>query len=200
MSISTYSELQSEAASWLHRSDLTAEIKQFIRLAEADLQVRAKLSEWETSASVAVTSGDGTLPSDFIHAISATWGSGNLSLKPVSLERLNEYREVLDSQQEPTFYAIFGSTLKLDTAYSATVTLTYRARFTPLSDSATTNSLLTQFPDAYLQGTLYQASVWLRDPEGIALHKPLFEEAVERVRRYTYDRKYGSAPLQMRAA
>ena len=77
MAIDTYALLQTEAASWLHRTDLTSEIAQFIRLAEADLQVRAKLTEWDTSATVAVTSGDGSLPSDFIHAISAAWGSGN---------------------------------------------------------------------------------------------------------------------------
>ena len=51
MALTTYSELQAAVASWLHRDDLTAQIPDFIRLAEADMQVRAKLSQWETEAS-----------------------------------------------------------------------------------------------------------------------------------------------------
>ena len=39
MAFTSYSDLQSEVASWLHRSDLTTEIKSFICLAEADLPV-----------------------------------------------------------------------------------------------------------------------------------------------------------------
>ena len=37
MSISTYAQLQAAVANWLHRTDLTAQIQDFIALAEARL-------------------------------------------------------------------------------------------------------------------------------------------------------------------
>ena len=45
MALANYSDLQASVASFLHRDDLTSEIPDFIKLAEADLQVRAKLSQ-----------------------------------------------------------------------------------------------------------------------------------------------------------
>ena len=48
MALSSYSDLKASVASWLHRDDLTTQIPDFICLAEADMQVRAKLSQWET--------------------------------------------------------------------------------------------------------------------------------------------------------
>ena len=189
MALSNYSELQASVASWLHRSDLTTQIKDFIALAEADLQVRAKLTQWDAEATLAISSGSASLPGDFAHAISLRYGTQTSILPYITPERLKHYDAQL-SAGEPGYYTIIGDTLRITPTTDGSVYLLYTARFTPLSDSATTNSLLTLFPDAYLQGSIAQAMVWLQDDVGAQRHGNLFEVAVQRIKKYMLDRKY----------
>ena len=198
MAFSTYSDLQSSIADWLHRSDLTAQIADFISLAEADMQVRAKLSQWDTEAPVVVTAGVGPLPSDFAHAISVRYGTQSGVLQYLSGEQFDGYAAA-NASGEPLFFTVRGTNLVLAPSATGTATLKYTARFTPLSISATTNSLLTLFPDAYLHGALAHAYSFLQNPQKVAEHMSLFEAAIRRIRNYMLDYKYPHG-LQMRAA
>jgi hypothetical protein len=189
MALSTYSELQSAVADWLHRSDLTTQIVDFIALAEADMQVRAKLSQWDTEAAVAVTSGSGSLPADFASAISATYGSQSGVLQFLSGAYFDNYNEYTESG-EPVAFTVRGANLLVAPAATGTVNLRYTARFTPLSGSATTNSLLQLFPDAYLNGTLMHACSWLNDNENMGKYAAVFEAAINRIRTYMLDYRY----------
>lgn len=197
MAIGTYAELQTAVASFLHRDDLTATIPDFIRLAEADLQVRAKLSQWDSSATVSLTSGSGSLPSDFAHAQSVYYGTDwvLLHLPAAQYDSL----AVAGESGDPEWFTIRGSSLHVYPYYTGDVTLKYAARFTPLSDSATTNSLLTLFPDAYLNGSLAQAANWTQDDAALTKYSALFEASVRRIRTYMLDHRYPDG-LQMRAA
>jgi len=198
MALSTYSELQAAVASWLHRGDLTTEIVDFIKLAEADMQVRARLEQWAASASVSLTAGVGDLPSDYHKAIAVTYGSGKYTLEYLPKAQFDGAASRAESS-EPAWYTIVGSKINVYPLVTGTVTLNYMAKFTNLSGTATTNSLLTLFPDAYLQGSLLQACIWARDTEGIGLHAPLFEAALSRVKKYVRDYSYPDG-LQMRVA
>lgn len=197
MALSTYSELQSAVASWLHRTDLTSQIQEFIRLAESDLQVRARLSQWDTSGTVSLTSGVGSLPSDFASAISLGYGT-SYTLDSLPTAKFNGIA-VIGEAGEPVYWTIRGSSLLVYPLYTGDVTLEYRARFTPLSDSATTNSLLTLFPDAYLHGALMHACDWDGNDAGLQKYGALFEGDIARVRKYIRDYKYPDTP-QMRVA
>lgn len=196
MALANYSDLQASVASFLHRDDLTAEIPDFIRLAEADLQVRAKLSQWDTSASVSLTNGVGSLPSDFTQAISATYGGGMYTLPYLPKAQFDNLAAGAESG-EPEWFTIRGESLMVYPYLTGTVTLSYTARFTALSGTATTNSLLTLFPDAYLHGSLMHANVWLRDDQGAGQMAALFEQDIGRIRKYMGEYKYPHG-LQMR--
>jgi len=198
MALSTYSDLQTTIAAFLHRDDLTDEIPDFIRLAEADLQVRAKLSQWDTSATVSLTTGVGSLPSDFAQAITVTYGAGDYTIDYLPNTQFDAYAAG-DESGEPEYFTIRGTSLRVYPYVTGDVTLAYTARFTALSNSATTNSLLTLFPDAYLHGSLASAYSFLMNPEKVAEHMSLFEGAVKRIRTYMLDYKYPHG-LQMRAA
>lgn len=197
MAIGTYAELQTAVASFLHRDDLTSTIPDFIRLAEADLQVRAKLSEWDASATVAMTSGSGALPSDFGHAQSVIlpedWVLQHLPAAQYDAVAVG------GDTGDPEWFTIRGSTLQVFPLYTGDLTLKYAARFTPLSTTATTNSLLTLFPDAYLNGSLAQAANWTQDDAALTKYSALFEASVRRIRTYMLDHRYPDG-LQMRAA
>lgn len=208
MAITTYSELQSAVASWLHRTDLTTQIPDFIALCEADLQVRANLDSFEASASVTITSGSGTLPSDFTQAYSAVFGTQTDSLQYIQPSQYDEFNARYGAG-EPAYYTTFSNTLKITPTQDGTVALSYMAGFTALSSTNTSNSILTLFPDAYLYGSLAQACIWTNDDVGLKRYGvlyagPNFPSAdarggvINRIRKYMLDRKYPQG-LQMRA-
>src|SRR5574343_656926 len=196
MALSPYTDLQAAIADWLHRDDLTTQIVDFIALAEADMQVRAKLSQWDTEATVSLTSGIGALPGDFASAISATYGSQTGTLTFRQGQYFDNYLEY-SGAGEPVAYTIRGSNVSVAPSATGDLLLRYTARFTPLSGSATTNSLLTLFPDAYLNGSLMHACSWLHDLEGMNKYAAVFEASITRIKKYMIDYKYSDG-LQMR--
>ncbi len=199
MAITTYTELKTAIGNFAHRDDaeFTARVDEFIDLAEADLQVRGKLGEFDTSASVAITTGSGPLPSDFMRATSVLIGGQSGTLQYITPDNYDGY-SAANASGQPLFYTVRGTTLLVTPSADGTVTLKYRARFTPLSDSATTNSLLTLFPDAYLSGAAMHAANWAKDQEEMNRQAALFEAAVRRIRSYMLEQKYPNG-LQMRA-
>lgn len=198
MAITTYSELQTAVQTWAHRGDLSAaQIQEFIALAEADMQVRAKLTQWEQNGTVTMTAGTGTLPSDFASMKSVQFSSDNGTLVQVSPAKFKFLASVTDSST-PIYYSIIADTLNIVPIATGTANILYTARFTPLSNSATTNSLLTLFPDCYLQGALAQFGIWSKDDVATQRHGTLFDAALSRVKKYTSDRRFGDAPLTMR--
>lgn len=194
MSISTYSELQTAVASWAHRSDLTSLIPDFIALCEADLAIRCKLVDLEGTASIAVTSGTGALPADYAGFRSAKWdGNPGRPLTYLTPDALNTVAQ----DGLPEFYSITGTSVKVAPGGSGTLVLTYHAKLTALSNLNTTNTLLTRYPDAYLQGTLVQLAAYARDTDGIGLHQGMYDAAVTRIKTDNQQRKH-PGPLQVR--
>lgn len=195
MAISTYAELQSLVASRLHRTDLTTEIQDAIRLAEAEMQVDCKLVEFESTATITVTSGSGSLPANFVGMRSIYWDDDTdhvLTYIPP---------DVFDSLRnstggEPYEYTISGSTLRVTEGATGSAVATYHAKFTALADG--TNSLLTNHPDAYLYGTLKHIAIHTRDTELLQLAGTLFNAAKDRITSNNKDRKH-AGPLQVRA-
>jgi hypothetical protein len=209
MAISTFAELKTAISNWSHRADLTStNLEEFIALAEADLQIRANLTQWDTETTITVTSGTGSLPADFQSMRSVRFGANDRQLTPISAAKY-DYLAGATEPAEPINYAIVGSDLRLVPSASGDATVLYVARFTPLSGSATTNSLLTLFPDAYLLGAMVQFSIWANDDLGAQKYGSLYAGpdfmqpqahagAVGRVSKYTSMRRYGDAPLVMR--
>jgi hypothetical protein len=209
MAISTFAELKTAISNWSHRADLTSSLlEEFISLAEADLQIRANLTQWDTEATVTVTSGAGSLPADFQSLRSVRFGANDRQLTAISPAK-GDYLVGATDPAEPINYFIVGSELRLVPIGTGDASILYVARFTPLSASATTNSLLTLFPDAYLLGSMVQYCIWANDDSNLQKYGSLFAGpdfmqpqshagAVGRVRKYTSMRRYGDAPLVMR--
>lgn len=200
MSITTYAELQTAVASWLHRTDLTDIIPDFITLAESrincDLQVNVK----ETEATLVTVAGQAyaALPSDFVSPISLKWRPSTDSIQQELPHVLPEQLQVSTSQTSPQMWAIDGATVSfgepLDQAY--TVILRYMGSLT-LSTTATTNWLLTNHPDAYLWGTLLEAAIYAQDSDNINLYGSKFENSMKYVKRK--ENRSRDVPLRMDA-
>jgi hypothetical protein len=195
MSISTYSELQTAVASWAHRSDLTSLIPDFIALCEADLAIRCKLVDFEGTASVSVSAGTGALPADYAGFRAAKWDAN--PDRPLTYLTPDALNTVAEDGGPPGFYTVTGTSVKVGPGGNGTLILTYQAKLTALSNTNPSNTVLTRYPDAYLQGALLQAGIYARDSEAIGLHSGLYEAAVARIKTDNQQRKY-PGPLQVR--
>ena len=66
MSITTYAELQTAAANWLNRTDLTARIAEFIDLSESQFNRRLRTRSQLTRTQATVSTQFVGLPSDLL--------------------------------------------------------------------------------------------------------------------------------------
>ena len=164
MSISTYSELKSAIASWVHRTDLTSPIADFISLSESKFNRRLRTLHQETTfPASSPTDYEITLPTDFKAAIKLWRTTDKKELFPRSLTQVVEAQ----NGDYAAFYAINRSVLTLDGI--SEIKGTYYAKITALSDSATTNWLLTAYPDLYLFAGLSEAAFYTKDTNAAAM-------------------------------
>jgi hypothetical protein len=83
-------------------------------------------------------------------------------------------------QGKPEVFTIIADNVRLgpnpDAVY--TTSMLYYKTFTALSDSATTNDMLTNNPDVYLYGVLLEAEPFIMNDQRVPLWLQAFEKAV----------------------
>jgi hypothetical protein len=181
MPITSYATLQSEVALFLNRSDLTAIIPTFIQMAEADFNRRLRHWRQETRATLTLSGEYVALPTDWLETIrlDLDTATGARRIAPVS-------QSFIQSKQtyagEPQYYAMATDGLRFwPVPSSGTADLLYFAKIPALSDSATTNWLLTAAPDVYLYGSLIHSAPYLGEDERVGAWGSLYEAAIERL-------------------
>ena len=181
MSITTYATLQTAIGSWLGHSLFTTNIPDFIALFEAVANRRLRTRWQETSASVTMSSGAGSLPADFLAQRRVTWpGSTKVELEYVEPSWLQAAYPT-NATGTPQTYTIEGSTIYVRPSDDTSLTLLYYAKVAALSDSATTNWLLTAHPDIYLFGSLVEAEMFGVNDERMPLWKARRDELFDEI-------------------
>ncbi len=177
MSIGTYAELQTAVGNWLARADLAAgRLQEFIALFEAVANRRLRVRQMETSTTLTPSSGSATLPTDYLAWRRVTWAGDTRQ----ELEYVHpSYLQALHPATEagiPQLFTIEGSTLKVRPTSGTDLEFDYFQKIAALSDSATTNWLLTAHPDLYLFGSLTEAAAFTLDLENGAIWKTRRDE------------------------
>lgn len=182
MALSTYSGLKTSVADWLNRDDLTTAIADFISLAEAQMERKLRTRQMLVRANATIDTEYAAVPDDFLEA-----KSFKLSTNPVTalgfetIDSLDNLSWNYPSASKPRFFSVVGGQFRFlpvpDSSYTGE--LAYYAKLSKLSDSNTTNWLLTSAPDAYLYGTLMQAAPYLKDDARIATWSALYSSALE---------------------
>lgn len=172
MAIGTNAELKTAVASWLHRSDLTSEIPDFIALCESDLRRDLRVREMEQSTSVALTSTTLAIPSGFIEA-------RKITLNDIELDYVEPGYFQTISDDTTYNYTTQGTNFVFQTS-SGTVKVDYYGAFTALSAAGDTNWLLTTHPDCYLFGALSWACAYTQDDP--LKYRALYRAAIDRIR------------------
>lgn len=185
--ITSYSTLQDAVTSWLMRgADTTfqADVPTMIQLAEARLKRDPRVRQNRIVESLAVSTEQLNLPSDFKSLVSLAL-TGGTYFGPLKQVSLNEFEDLKaqqgDSSGVPTHFAIAGTLMYVhktpDQAYTAR--FVYERTITSLSASVTTNWLLTSHPDIYLYATLCEAAPYLKDDNRLQMWQALLEQKLE---------------------
>ena len=197
-----YSELKTNIANYLNRSDLTGQMDMFIDNVEGELNRRVRTKEMIKRATATADAQYLSLPTDWLEGINVEIASNNISpLFQQSVESLDVYRKSINnSTGQPVYYAFVDSTIELaptpDSSY--TLQLTYYSKVDALSDSNTSNFVLANHPDVYLYGALKHASIYLMEDDRVAMFSALFEKALEEIKMEQEKAEFGKGSLMQR--
>lgn len=184
MALSNYTELQASIATRMERSDLTAQIPDFITLAEAKLNRRTDLRLANSTQSLTLASGASTiaLPSGFVEPVElwlvTSLGREKLRFKaPGSLITYT-------TAGEPLAWTIDGANIRFDRPADAAYSIEFRMRGRyALSDASPTNDLLTDHPDAYVYAVMQEAERFMLNTTEADKYAMMLEGVLEEVKR-----------------
>jgi len=183
----TFTELKTNIADWLNRSDLTSVIPTFITLAEARLNRQLRTTNQYTRATVSSSDQYLSMPTDFLEMRHIRITSPKeRDLVEIAAHQINEYTDtgflasLADSYPR---YFVYGQSLRIipTPAESITYEMMYYAKVPALSTSNASNWVSTSHPDAYLYYSLLQASPYLGEDERIAIWQAQAERAVAEI-------------------
>lgn len=177
MALLTYSDLQSEVKSFLHRASLldnvgSDNVPDLIRLGEVWIFRKARTADMEATLSGQIdgTTGALAVPSDY-----AALKHARISASPTSPLKMRPTRWILEayplrsSDAKPRFIGRDGASFIFgpfpDSAY--TVLGVYYAKPTSIASSA--NNLFLANPDLYLYAALAEAEAYVKNDKRIAL-------------------------------
>lgn len=178
----TYDGLKSSVADWLNRADLTAQVPDFIALAEARFNRVIRHNSMLQRDTTNAVSDYVTLPDDWLEHNSVVVTGDGTVYKPLEYVSNEEFNRLRLQQLTGTFryYTIQDDNLVLlPAAASANVALElfYYGKIPALGPANPTNWLLTRAPDLYLYASLVAAEAFLQNDERL----PLWSSAVETI-------------------
>jgi len=207
MAISNYGELKSELSAYLFHQRLANRYDNCTQLFETAVNSRLRVLPMEASVLLTTTSGDVALPTDYI-----TWRTVRPTVAtitaPSSLPPYKELEYVHPAYLPPVgrgfdrLFTIEGNTFKVrpvDDRADAYELHYYGKVPTVVGANATTNWLLTEYPNAYLFGVLTELFAAQRNAEAAQLYKArrdeTFQEIIQR-----YAMTTGATSPQVRTA
>ena len=204
---SNYGELKSELSAYLFHQRLANRYDNCTQLFETSVNSRLRVLPMEAMVLLTTTSGDVALPTDYI-----TWRTVRPTVAtitaPSSLPPYKELEYVHPAYLPPVgrgfdrLFTIEGNTFKVrpvDDRADAYELHYYGKVPTVVGANATTNWLLTEYPNAYLFGVLTELFAAQRNAEAAQLYKArrdeTFQEIIQR-----YAMTTGATSPQVRTA
>jgi hypothetical protein len=202
MGYTNYTDLQASVAGYLGRSDLSAQIPDFIRFAEIRLarELRTRLMLKSATAPTVAADARVALPTDFLE-IRDLFVQGNPRMPVTYLSPSAFTRDArADESGLPVFYTVLASEFQFapqpDTVY--TLEILYYAKPPVLSSTVSSNVFLANYPDALLYGALIEAEPYLINDARSQTWATLYDRAVKNISDADQGGEYSGIPLQMK--
>lgn len=202
MALATYSDLQQQIAGWMERDDLASIIPDFIALAESELNKKLETLDMQVVTDLTIAAQRVTSPTDELAAIRLYIdGDPKQALDYVTPEFLFTSRGGSESGK-PVMFTREGSEYVFAPSPDQTYTgkLLYRQKVPALTDSNTTNWLLTNHPEIYLHGALAQAAIYVMDDDRAARWLNLFKNGIKELNDLSETKEFSGHTLQVRSA
>jgi hypothetical protein len=181
MSITNYADLQTSVADWMHRTDLSAKIPDFIRLAESNINRDLNLQpgELELAMTATVANRYMPLPSDFGSPL-AMWLTTYQPRQEIIYRRPTDIILGIGSSM-PRYWTVDGTNIALDSNPDFAYTFTFR--YSPVLNIATVvNWLITNYPGVYLYASLIQGAIYIRDSDALANWQTFYADELQKVK------------------
>ena len=205
MALTTYALLKTTIANYLNRTDLTSYLGDFITLTESRLNRELRVREMvntDTSTTTVAGTQSYSLPSGFLEASAVIYQSNPYrTLRFMANGDFYRQYNVTQTSGLPTFFTIVGEKILLGVAPDSAKTLQidFYKTLTPLSESNTTNTILTNYPELYLYGALAESSPFLMQDERLNTWAGLYKEALANANLSSQKGSITSSPMQMSA-
>lgn len=196
MALSTYAELQTSIGNWLKDSTLTSVIPDFITLAEARFNRQIRTPEMEAVSTAAVSTESFSMPTGFLE-MRSIWLEESPD-KPLDYFPPHMLKTVRadGTGGKPTAYTIIGEAIYLAPipASSYNVAIAYYAKIPALTNSNTTNWLLTNHPDLYLSASLSAAEAYGWNDERVGFWDASASRAIDELNEQGVKKRIGANP------
>ena len=202
MAIANYTDLQSAIADFLNRDDLANVIPTFVEMAEAALN--RDLRHWrnENRAVAPVAARYNALPSDFVEPIRMELAGDKTKVSLISHYEMQMLREAnRDAAGKPVNYNITQGEIELYPTPDGTYQLEmyYYGKIPSLASAASgTNQILTNFPDAYLYGSLVHTAPYLGDDQRLQVWGAMYQNIIETINTQSERAKQGAVGRRMK--
>lgn len=216
MAISDYNSLATAIKTWCARTTSTAfnnQIETFVALAEqrmwngsgsgpADPLFCDALNapELETTATVAMVAGVGSLPADVstLRLIRRSGDTVGLDYLPPKQWYIRDNLPIGITDQ-PGYYTIEQNvSLKVTPSYDGNLTVLYYKRDDALTSVNTSNTTLTTYPLVYLEGCLFEAFSFIQEPDLAMGHFARYRAIVAGINSSIASVRFGGGPLKVR--
>ena len=182
MALTTYTELKASVADYLHRANLTAQVVDFITLAESEINtdMRLRLMEVDEPLTLAAAATTVALPARYSEPIRldiVIAGQDNRTLHYLTPQQMT-IEATTGSACEPDFWTIYGANLQFPAPADQAYTLLFRMMKDFDIASTSTNALLTKYPGVYLYGALLQAAPYMANDKRIPTWARMYSNLV----------------------
>ena len=202
MCLSNFTELKTEIANFLNRDDLTNVIPTFIRLAEAKMNRDIRHWRMETRKTALLDNQFTALPIDFLSPVRMTLNTAETKvLELAGTNEISKLRaEAGNATGEPAYYAMIDGSIEVFPSPDAdyTIEMLYYEAIEGLSNSITTNWILTYYPDVYLYASLLQSAPYLMEDNRIPVWGAYYTSALETLNQENELAKTGGSGRRMK--
>jgi hypothetical protein len=177
MALNTNADLQAAIADWLNRSDLSAQIPDFLTLAQLKINRRLSIVEQEILTDITPKAQATTLPVGTKFVISVSDSKG----RPIEAVSMSELLDYAPEGGAVTRYSVSGDSIYFAPTPESTSTETYSVLYSADKDLNGGNNGPVLLQDIYLNAALHEAYVYLKDDGRVAYFKGMVDEGVANV-------------------